>query len=251
MTNDQALTEYLLRLADTDMVLAQRFCEWCGNAPALEEEMAMLNAGLDLIGQARNWYDYVAELRDDGRDADFLAFRRNEREYRNLLIAEQPRGDYAVTTAKQFFFDVWHHLVLTRLTESNDERIAGIAAKGLKEVTYHRRRSTEWMLRLGQGTDESHRRLTDAVQSLWRFTYELTDTDEIEDQLAEAGIGAGNVGDAWRNEVARVFAEAGLALPEPARHFYMDGKNGKHTEHLGFLLAEMQYLPRAYPDATW
>ncbi|MBL7250553.1 1,2-phenylacetyl-CoA epoxidase subunit PaaC [Alloalcanivorax marinus] len=251
MTNDQALTEYLLRLADTDMVLAQRFCEWCGNAPALEEEIAMMNVGLDLIGQARNWYDYVAELRDDGHDADFLAFRRNEREYRNLLIAEQPRGDYAVTTAKQFFFDVWHHLVLTCLTESNDERIAGIAAKGLKEVTYHRRRSTEWMLRLGQGTDESHRRLTDVVQTLWRFTYELTDTDQIEDQLAEAGIGAGNVGDAWRNEVARVFAEAGLALPEPARHFYMDGKNGKHTEHLGFLLAEMQYLPRAYPDATW
>lgn len=251
MTTDQALTEYLLRLADTDMVLAQRFCEWCGNAPALEEEIAMMNVGLDLIGQARNWYDYVAELRDDGHDADFLAFRRNEREYRNLLIAEQPRGDYAVTTAKQFFFDVWHHLVLTRLIESSDERIAGIAAKGLKEATYHRRRSTEWMLRLGQGTEESHRRLTDAVQNLWRFTYELTDTDEIEDQLAEAGIGAGNVGDAWRNEVARVFAEAGLELPEPARHFYMDGKNGKHTEHLGFLLAEMQYLPRAYPDATW
>ena len=251
MDEQKALTEYLLRLADTDMVLAQRFCEWCGNAPALEEEIAMMNVGLDLIGQARNWYDYVAELRDDGHDADFLAFRRNEREYRNLLIAEQPRGDYAVTTAKQFFFDVWHHLVLTRLTESSDERIAGIAAKGLKEATYHRRRSTEWMLRLGQGTDESHRRLTDAVRNLWRFTYELTDTDEIEDQLAEAGIGAGNVGDAWRNEVARVFAEAGLELPEPARHFYMDGKNGKHTEHLGFLLAEMQYLPRAYPDATW
>lgn len=251
MTTDQALTEYLLRLADTDMVLAQRFCEWCGNAPALEEEIAMMNVGLDLIGQARNWYDYVAELRDDGHDADFLAFRRNEREYRNLLIAEQPRGDYAVTTAKQFFFDVWHHLVLTRLTDSSDERIAGIAAKGLKEATYHRRRSTEWMLRLGQGTEESHRRLTDAVQNLWRFTYELTDTDEIEDQLAEAGIGAGNVGDAWRNELARVFAEAGLELLEPARHFYMDGKNGKHTEHLGFLLAEMQYLPRAYPDATW
>ena len=251
MTTDQALTEYLLRLADTDMVLAQRFCEWCGNAPALEEEIAMMNVGLDLIGQARNWYDYVAELRDDGHDADFLAFRRNEREYRNLLIAEQPRGDYAVTTAKQFFFDVWHHLVLTRLTESSDERLAGIAAKGLKEATYHRRRSTEWMLRLGQGTEESHRRLTDAVQNLWRFTCELTDTDEIEDQLAEAGIGAGNVGDAWRAEVAHVFAEAGLELPEPARHFYMDGKNGKHTEHLGFLLAEMQYLPRAYPDATW
>ncbi len=251
MTTDQALTEYLLRLADTDMVLAQRFCEWCGNAPALEEEVAMMNVGLDLLGQARNWYEYAAELRNDGHDADFLAFRRNEREYRNLLIAEQPRGDYAVTTAKQFFFDVWHHLVLTRLTESSDERIAGIAAKGLKEATYHRRRSTEWMLRLGQGTEESHRRLTDAVQNLWRFTCELTDTDEIEDQLAEAGIGAGNVGDAWRAEVVRVFAEAGLELPEPARHFYMDGKNGKHTEHLGFLLAEMQYLPRAYPDATW
>ena len=247
----EKLLQFLLRTGDNTLVLSHRVSEWCGHSPILEEDIALANTALDLIGQARNWYDYVAELHDDGHDADFLAFRRNEREYRNLLIAEQPRGDYAVTTAKQFFFDVWHHLVLTRLTESRDERIAGIAAKGLKEATYHRRRSTEWMLRLGQGTEESHRRLTDAVQNLWRFTYELTDTDEIEDQLAEAGIGAGNVGDAWRAEVARVFAEAGLELPEPARHFYMDGKNGKHTEHLGFLLAEMQYLPRAYPDATW
>ncbi|MEO1892696.1 MAG: Phenylacetic acid catabolic protein [Alcanivorax sp.] len=197
-----ALTQYLLRLADTDMVLAQRLCEWCGKAPALEEEVAMMNVGLDLLGQARNWYDYAAELLDDGRDADQLAFRRNEREYRNLLLAEYPRGDYAVTTAKQFFFDVWHHLA-------------------------------------------------DAVQNLWRFTCELTDTDAVEDELAEAGIGAGNVGDAWRAEVSRVLEQAGLDVPEPARHFYLDGKNGKHTEQLGFLLAEMQYLPRAYPDATW
>lgn len=246
-----ALTEYLLRLADTDMVLAQRLCEWCGKAPALEEEVAMMNVGLDLFGQARNWYNYAAELLDDGRDADHLAFRRNEREFRNLLLVEQPHGDYAVTTAKQFFFDVWHHRVLTRLTESRDECVAGIAAKGLKEATYHRRRSSEWMRRLGQGTEESHRRLADAVQNLWRFTYELTDTDAIEDQLAEAGIGAGNVGDAWRAEVSAVLQQAGLDTPAPARHFYMDGKNGKHTEHLGFLLAEMQYLPRAYPDATW
>ena len=153
MSQNQALTEYLLRLADTDMVLAQRLCEWCGKAPALEEEVAMMNVGLDLLGQARNWYDYAAELLDDGRDADQLAFRRNEREYRNLLLAEYPRGDYAVTTAKQFFFDVWHHLVLTRLSGSSDERIAGLAAKGLKEARYHRRRSSEWMLRLGQGTE--------------------------------------------------------------------------------------------------
>ena len=150
MSQNQALTEYLLRLADTDMVLAQRLCEWCGKAPALEEEVAMMNVGLDLLGQARNWYDYAADLLDDGRDADQLAFRRNEREYRNLLLAEYPRGDYAVTTAKQFFFDVWHHLVLTRLSKSSDERIAGLAAKGLKEARYHRRRSTEWMLRLGR-----------------------------------------------------------------------------------------------------
>ena len=160
-------------------------------------------------------------------------------------------GGYRVVTAKQFVVDVWHHLVLTRLSKSSDERIAGLAAKGLKEARYHRRRSTEWMLRLGQGTEESHRRLADAVQNLWRFTYELTDTDAVEDELAEAGIGAGNVGDAWRAEVSRVLEQAGLDVPEPARHFYLDGKNGKHTEQLGFLLAEMQYLPRAYPDATW
>lgn len=247
------LIEYLLRLADNAMINGQRLCEWCGKAPALEEEMALMNVGLDLVGQARNWYEYAAELLDDGRDADQLAFRRDERAFRNLLLVEQPNGDYAVTTLKQFLFDAWHFHTLSALSASRDARIAGIAAKGLKEVTYHLRRSSEWMERLGDGTEESHRRLVAAVDELWRFTHELQEADTLEQRLADAGIAADatTVAAAWRASVEKVFASATLKVPAPASYFYLSGKRGLHTEHLGLLLAEMQFLQRAYPDATW
>ena len=249
----QALIQYLLLLGDSALVQGQRLCEWCGKAPALEEELALMNVGLDLVGQARNWLDYAAELADDGRDADALAYRRDERAYRNLLLVEQPNGDYAVTLLKQFLYDAWHHATLEALSASRDERIAGIAAKALKEVTYHLRRSGEWVQRLGGGTEESRRRMLEAIPALWRFTVELSVANDGEVQLAKAGIGAdpAQIAQHWLNTVTAIFASVDLPLPKAASHFYLDGRKGLHTEHLGLLLAEMQFLPRAYPDATW
>jgi len=247
------LIEYLLRLGDSALIQGQRLCEWCGRAPALEEELALMNVGLDLVGQARNWLDYAAELLADGRDADHLAFRRDERAYRNLLLVEQPNGDFAVTMAKQFLYDAWHFQVLDGLSRSGDARVAGIAAKALKEVTYHLRRSGEWVQRLGDGTEESHRRMQAAIPQLWRFTVEMSDGDEVEQRLCEAGIAPdpAQIAGAWQAKVAEVFAAATLPLPEPAVNFYLSGRRGLHSEHLGLLLAEMQFLQRAYPDATW
>ncbi|MBK5010078.1 phenylacetate-CoA oxygenase subunit PaaC [Pseudomonas sp. S60] len=249
----QPLIPYLLLLGDSALVHGQRLCEWCGRAPAIEEELALMNVGLDLVGQARNWLDYAAELLGDGRDADDLAMRRDERAYRNLLLVEQPNGDFAVTMTRQFFYDAWHHAVLQGLAGSSDARVAGIAAKALKEATYHLRRSSEWVQRLGGGTDESRRRMLAAITLLWRFTVELTAGSDDEVQLAEAGVAADPVAvaDAWREQVAATFAAVELPVPQPASHFYLDGRKGLHTEHLGLLLAEMQFLPRAYPDATW
>lgn len=251
--NKNDLIEYLLRLGDNALINGQRLCEWCGRAPALEEEMALMNVGLDLVGQARNWYEYAAELLADGRDADQLAFRRDERAFRNTLLVEQPNGDYAVTTAKLFFFDAWHFHTLQALTASSDERIAAIAAKGLKEVTYHLRRSGEWVERLGDGTEQSRQRMLAGIDEVWRFTNDLLSSDEIQQRLAAAGIGADAtaVAAAWQTTVEQVFERASLPVPQPASYFYLDGKRGLHTEHLGILLAEMQFLQRAYPDATW
>lgn len=247
------LIEYLLRLGDTAMVQGQRLSQWIGHAPALEEELALANVGLDLIGQARNWLEYAAELLNDGRDADRLVFLRQEREYRNLLLVEQPNGDFAVTMLKQFLYDAWHFQVLQGLSSSSDERIAGIAAKGLKEVTYHLRRSSEWVERLGDGTEESHGRMLKAIDPLWRYSVELLESHDSEQRLHASGV-LGNQDDvaaAWQRKVADVFARATLPVPAAAVPFYLSARKGLHTEHLGMLLAEMQYLPRAYPDATW
>ncbi|WP_219406921.1 1,2-phenylacetyl-CoA epoxidase subunit PaaC [Pseudomonas sp. Colony2] len=253
MNPETDLIEYLLRLGDSALIQGQRLCQWCGRAPALEEELALMNVGLDLVGQARNWLEYAAELLDDGRDADHLAFRRDERAYRNLLLVEQPNGDYAVTILKQFLYDAWHLPVLSGLAQSSDERIAGIAAKAVKEVTYHLRRSGEWVERLGDGTEESHKRMLAAIPELWRFTVELTGADDSEQRLHAAGItpDAAQVAAAWQTQVSEIFTSATLPLPPAASYFYLDARRGLHSEHLGILLAEMQFLPRAYPDATW
>ncbi|WP_312496159.1 1,2-phenylacetyl-CoA epoxidase subunit PaaC [Pseudomonas cremoris] len=253
MNTQTDLIEYLLRLGDSALIQGQRLCQWCGHAPALEEELALMNVGLDLVGQARNWLEYAAELLDDGRDADDLAFRRDERAYRNLLLVEQPNGDYAVTILKQFLYDAWHLPLLTGLSQSSDERIAGIAAKAVKEVTYHLRRSGEWVERLGDGTEESHARMLAAIPEVWRFTVELTSADDSEQRLREAGItpDTAQVAAAWQNTVSAIFASATLPVPPAPSYFYLNARRGLHTEHLGILLAEMQFLPRAYPDATW
>lgn len=247
------LVNYLLHLGDSALITGQRLCELCGRAPALEEEIALMNLGLDLVGQARNWMDYAAEVVNDGRNADDLAFRRDERAYRNLLLVEQHNGDYAVTTCKLFFYDVWHYHTLQSLTNSKDERIVAIAAKGLKEVSYHLRRSSEWVKRFADGTDESRKRLLVAINELWRFTYELEHPNETTKQLFAEGVIADpqQVASNWRKTVTEVFSSVDIKIPEPAKYIYLDGSEGMHTELLGIILAEMQFLPRAYPDAVW
>lgn len=254
LTQEQTLQKYLLRLADSNLIISQRLCELCGKAPAVEEELALMNVALDLVGQARNWYEYAGELDEAKRDADTLAFRRDAHEYHSLLLTEQPNGDYAVTMARQFFYDVWHYFTLQSLVDSPNERIAGIAAKALKEVTYHLRRSSAWMKRLGDGTEESHQRMEDAVESLWRFTGELITPDEIEINLAQQGLAPDpeQLAQDWKGLVKEVLTEATLTLQPDDAWMYLASKKGIHSEHLGIILAEMQFLQRAYPDAkTW
>lgn len=249
---DAALFEYVLRLGDNALILAQRLTEWCGHGPALEEDIALSNVGLDLLGQARYWLSLAGEVEGASRDEDELAFRRDAIDFRNALIVELPRGDFAKTTARQFLFDHWHLLLLQRLSESSDERIAGGAAKAEKEARYHVERSDEWMRLLGDGTAESHGRAQRAINDLWPYTGELFESDEISRQLADAGIAIDppDLYPAWDAAVTRVVSIA--TLERPADGFmHAGGFRGVHTEHLGYLLAEMQFLQRAYPDATW
>ncbi len=246
------LIEYATRLGDDAVVLGQRLSEWCSNAPFLEEDLALANTALDFIGRARMYYGYAAELADDGRDEDDFAYLRDQREFRNLLLCELPRGDFAYSMARQFLIDVFNRLFLERLLASKDERLAAIAAKAIKESRYHLRRSRDWMLRLGDGTEESHRRLQRAVDDLWGFTHELFELDELEQRLVEAGIAVDTpaLRDAWRAEVAEVLAEA--TLQQPADDWAVKGgREGYHTEYLGHLLTEMQSLHRAYPGCEW
>ena len=245
--------DYLLRLGDTTLVLSQRLCEWVGKGPALEEDMALANTALDLIGQARMWLAYAGEVEGLGRDENQLAFLRDAHEFRNLLLVEQPTGSYADTIARQYLFDSWHGLLLQSLTRSADERIAAIAEKAIKEVTYHLRRSRDLVVRLGDGSDESHRRMQDAVDALWMYVGELFDADEVDAVLAAQQI-AGDVSslrEPWLAQLRETFAQATLVLPDPDAWMQRGGKQGRHTEHMGYLLAEMQFLQRAYPGAQW
>jgi ring-1,2-phenylacetyl-CoA epoxidase subunit PaaC len=256
MANDRGLFDYLLRLADSDLILAQRLGEWVGHGPVLEEDIALTNVGLDLLGQARLWYAYAGEVEarfaKRGRGEDELAFLRDSSGFRNLLIVEQPNGDYAQTMARQFYFDVWHQLLLTELARSPDPRIAEIAAKALKEVQYHVERSADWVIRLGDGTDLSHAKMQAAIDDLWMYTGEMFDADTTEQALAAERVGcdARLLEPTWRGRLAAVLEEATLELPAAA-WMQSGGKCGVHTEHLGHLLSEMQWLQRAYPGAQW
>jgi ring-1,2-phenylacetyl-CoA epoxidase subunit PaaC len=256
MNFDRQLFEYLLRLADSDLVLAQRLGEWVGHGPALEEDIALTNVGLDLLGQARLWLAYAGDVEarfaGRGRTEDELAFLRDGAEFRNLLLAEQPNGSYADTMARQFLFDAWHRLLLARLAHSRDERIAEIAAKAGKEVAYHAERSADWVIRLGDGTDESHAKMQSAIDELWMYTGEMFEADATDRALAEEGVGCDPAALAapWRETVEAVLGEATLALPKGSA-MQRGGKRGVHTEHLGHMLATMQWLQRAYPGAQW
>jgi len=253
---DHALFGYLLRLGDSPLILAQRLGPWVGKGPILEEDMAMANVGLDLLGQARMWLTYAGEVESrfagTGRTEDELAFLRDGAEYRNLLIVEQPNGNFADTLARQFLFDAWHELALQALARSRDERIAGIAAKSAKEVDYHVERSGDWVVRLGDGTDASHAKMQAAIDQLWPYTGEMFVPDADEIALIDAGIAADVrlLSAPWRQRVEATLDEATLVVP-PSGHMQKGGKQGRHTEHLGYVLAEMQFLPRAYPNAQW
>ena len=246
-------TDYVRRLGDNVLVLSQRLSEWCGKGPALEEDMALINVSLDLIGQARLWLAYAAELEGAGRNEDQLAFLRDAHQFHNLLLVELPNGSYADTLARQFLFDVWHYFLLEGLCASSDARIAEIAQKCFKEVTYHVRRSTDLMIRLGDGSEESHRRMQDAIDALWMYTGELFTTDALDQAMQADGLAPdlAELQQKWQQHVTEVMREATLQLPASGLWMQSGGKQGRHTEHLGYLLAEMQFLQRTYPGASW
>ncbi|MGQ9452198.1 1,2-phenylacetyl-CoA epoxidase subunit PaaC [Leclercia sp. TB492] len=245
------LTHYVLRLGDNGLVLSQRLGAWCGHAPELEIDLALANIGLDLLGQARNFLTYAAELEGAG-DEDTLAFQRDERQFRNLLLVEQPNGNFADTIARQYFIDAWHVALFTRLTQSRDPQLAAIAAKSIKEARYHLRFSRGWLERLGNGTAVSAQKMQQAVNDLWRFTAELFEADEIDQALVAEGIAVDprSLREAWEAEVFSGLNAATLSVPSESA-YRSGGRNGLHTEHLGPMLAEMQYLQRVYPGQQW
>jgi ring-1,2-phenylacetyl-CoA epoxidase subunit PaaC len=252
MSDQDALFEYLLRLGDNALILGHRLSEWCGHSPALEEDLALSNVALDLIGQTQLWLNLAGEVEGRGRDADKLAYLRDARDFRNVLLVEQPNGDFAATMARQFYFDAWHYLLLRELMGSKDSRIAEIAAKGLKEVTYHLERSREWVLRLGDGTEESRERMQTALDDLWMYTGELFETDEVDHAMIRGGVGPdlSTLHEPWLGLMRATAEAATLTLPQPG-WAQRGGKRGMHSEHLGYILADLQFLQRAYPNATW
>jgi ring-1,2-phenylacetyl-CoA epoxidase subunit PaaC len=245
--------EYLLRQGDNALILSQQLCQWCGKGPALEEDMALSNIALDLLGQTRMWLTYAGELEGRGRDEDQLAFLRDAGEFRNCLLVEQPNGDYAQTLMRQFFFDSWHYFLMEGLTNSSDPRIADIAEKSIKEITYHLRRSSDLVVRLGDGSDVSHAKMQAAADELWTYTGEMFLYDAVDQAMVAQGVAPADTVllDAYLQHVGEVFEEATLAMPSPQAYMQRGGKQGRHTERLGFILAEMQFLQRAYPDSEW
>ena len=243
---------YVLRLADTNLVLAQRLGEWVGHAPALEEDLGLANVSLDLLGQARLLLAHAGQLEGRGRDEDALAFLREETEFCNLTLVEQPNGDFGATIVRQFLFDAWQLGVYEALRDSRDATLAAVAAKGRGEALYHLRYSGGWLVRLGDGTAESHARVADALLRLAPYTQELFDDDDVDRAVAEAGIGVlpSTLESAFGARVDEILAQATLARPAKIP-FHWYGKQGRHSEHLGYLLAEMQSLHRAHPGATW
>lgn len=246
------LKKYVLRQADNTLILGQRLSEWCGHGPILEQDIAITNFALDLIGQARSLYQYAANLGDKEETEDDLAYLRDAWDFYNLLLVEVPNGHFGKTIVRQFFFDVFNFYFYKELLNSSDKQLAAIAEKSLKEVTYHMRYSSEWMIRLGDGTQESHQKMQTAVDELWPYTGELCTPDEIDHEMKEKGIGVDleKIKPLWQAKVEEILAMATLTKPE-STWMQKGGKQGKHTEHLGYILAEMQHLQRTYPGAEW
>ena len=246
------LFDYLLRLGDDSLILGQRLSEWCGHAPSVEVDLSLANIALDLIGQATFFLAYAGEVEGRGRDGDALAFHRDVLDFRNCWLVEQPNGDFAQTMARQLLFSTWQKRLFQHLVDCTDARIAAIAEKAVKEVSYHQELAAEWVIRLGDGTEESSRRMQDGLDWMARFVPELFEMDDVASFLAERGLAPDLA--AFRADydaqVGAILAEATLTMPAPQRPI-LGGRRGHHSEHLGHLLCAMQFLPRTYPDATW
>jgi len=242
-----ALIDHTLQLADNSLILGQRNSEWCGHGPVLEQDIAITNISLDLIGQARNFYQYAAILKADGSTEDSLAYLRTEREYKNCLLVEQPNGDWAQTILRQYLFSQYQYLLFQQLQTWKDEQIAAIAVKSLKEIAYHLRWSREWVIRLGDGTEESRQRMLKAIDELWRYTGEMFIQAGYE---KETGIDFNKIKEEWDIKVNAAFSEAALSIPGKI-FMQTGGKEGRHSEQLGYILTELQYLQRTYPNCEW
>ncbi|MFM1875828.1 MAG: hypothetical protein RL266_1565 [Bacteroidota bacterium] len=252
MEQKQALFNYLLRLGDNAAILGHRLSEWCGHGPELEEDIAIINTSLDLLGHARSIYSYAGQVEGKGKDEDDIAYLRIEKEYRNALICELPNGHYGDTIARQFLVDQFNYLVFSELVNSKDENLAAIAAKAIKEIRYHLRRSTEWTLRLGDGTEESRNRIQASFNGLWAYTGDLFIQDESDRQMIQVGIGPDleKIYPIWKEKVSEVLTEATLQMPEDG-WMHSGSKHGRHTEHMGHILSELQYMQRTYPGCEW
>ncbi|MFA5575043.1 MAG: 1,2-phenylacetyl-CoA epoxidase subunit PaaC [Brumimicrobium sp.] len=252
MTKEEALFEFLIRKADDSLILGHRLSEWCGHGPILEEDIALTNIALDLIGQATELYRYAAKVEGKGRTDDDLAFLRIERDYKNVLLVEQPNGDFGKTIVRQFFFDQFENIFYEGLTKSTDETIKAIAEKTILEIRYHVKHSAEWIIRLGDGTEESHNRVQNSINELYRFVDELFYQDEVDEILIKEGIipDSSKMKAEFDKNVQNILSEATLSIPEGVWQ-YTGGRTGTHTEHLGYLLTELQYMQRAYPGLEW
>ncbi len=250
--SETPLVLYTMRRADDALILGHRLSEWCGHAPMLEEDMALANMGLDLLGQARELYSYAARVEGKDNDEDKFAYLRDVRQYRNLLLLEQPNGDFAHTMVRQFFYSAFADLYWRAMMKSTDATLAAIAAKSEKESAYHLRHSSEWIVRLGDGTEESHARAQTAIDHLWSFTGEMFNSDASERGLIDAGVSVDAAGlrPQWFRTIADVVGEATLALPK-SDWMQQGGRDGRHSEHLGHLLSELQSMQRTFPGATW
>jgi ring-1,2-phenylacetyl-CoA epoxidase subunit PaaC len=247
-----SLFEYILRIGDDSLILGHRMSEWCGHGPILEEDIAMTNISLDLIGQATTLLAYAGQVEGKGRNEDALAFLRFDRDYHNLLLVEQPNGDFGMTMMRQFLFDAFRKPYYERLQFSTNKQLAAIAEKSLKETKYHLKHSSEWVIRLGDGTDESHSRIQDSLNTLWRYTSELFYSDEVDVEMQKAGVAPNmaEVFEDWKKTVDAVLDEATLQIP--TNNWKQEGgRKGMHSEHFGYILTELQYMQRAYPNMEW
>lgn len=249
---NENLYNYILGVADNSLILGQRMGELCGHGPSLETDIACTNVSLDLFGQVRSYFQYAAEIAGEGKTEDDIAFLRRERQYKNVLLVEQPNTDFAYTIVRQFLFDVYHLLFLQELQNSTDETLVAIAKKSIKEVSYHERFSSDWIKRLGDGTEVSHQKIQEAMNSLWTYTDELFHQTDADKAMVIAGVGVDVTAlkEKYYKTVTAVLEIATIAVPE-SKWFQKGGKHGVHTEHLGYMLSDMQYMQRTYPNLEW